>query len=325
MRQILLALYCFLTLSSFAQYSSIVLKEEDAKKLGSISKTATLILAINNEKDPADAALINAVKSYWKISKYKLISRAEFLNLQAKNELSKTDLYLYESTENISTGGATGFSNPALLSNVKTGVFCLSIGEQNNKVNPSESFKQSSTKAIKLRFDLNSTLSNSKARVLDGYYSLMVKFFNHEVEFCQKVNSFKEIKKDEKDGIVYFESGLTEIPNKDILLIKEQVNKSHASDKKNTKKGTPVNVVSQFNPSTKNVYTVFPEDIKMALDKNDNKVLIYSNDMLISAANGAVVAAPMNLSDTNSKGDPLFWAAALGVFVAAVLGAVILQ
>ncbi|MGZ3900458.1 MAG: hypothetical protein ACXVO9_07930 [Bacteroidia bacterium] len=323
MRKFIFIAPLFLSLFSYGQYASVELKEEDAKKIGEVSKGATLILAINNEKDPSDAALISAVKNYWKLGKYKFISRAEFFTLQGKNELSKSDLYLYETAEydyNIHS-----IENPALLSNVKTGVFCLSLGDQVKKVTRVSGMKFENTSAVKLKFDLSGTLTNSKDRVNDGYLNVMVKYFNHEVEFCQKLASVKDVKKEEKDGIVFFDDGKNDIQNKDILLIKEQVNKSKLSDKKESKKSAPINAVAQFNPPTKNVYTVFPEDIRMAISKSDKKVLIYTNDMLINALDGSVAAAPMNVNETGSKGDPKFWAAALGIFASALLIAVILK
>lgn len=320
MHKILFFVYCLISSSYFAQYASIELKEDEAKKLGEISKNATLFLAINNEKDPADAALVNAVKNYWKIGKYKFMSRIEFLTKQAANQLSKTDLYLYESTD------AYGTSNPVtVLASVKTGIFCLSLGDRIEKTTRVGTMRLKSTTSIMLKFDVSSTLTDSKDKVNDGFIDLMVKYFNHETEFCQKLTSVKDVKKEEKDGMVYFEGGLLDVQNKDILLVKEQVNKMKISAKNAGKKATPISAVSQFNPPSKNVYTVFPDDVKMAGKKADSKVLIYSNDMLINASNGAVAAAPMNFNEAASKGDPFFWLAAIGILVIALGTSVLLK
>ncbi len=320
---IFLFLFSFTTV--FSQYASVELTEEHAKKIGDLSKTGTLYVVLNNEKEPFDAALLNAVKNNWKLGSFKLLSSTAFLNSKSKNELSETDLYLYESTSDYAISGN---SSAAVLANVlnktHTGVFYISAGKEKDIEKKSSGLKYSVKESAKIKFDLSSTLINTKEKVLDGYFDLMVKYFNNEVAFCQKTIAFKDVKKENKDGIVYFETGLNDVQTKNILLVKEQVNKNLAANKAANKKTTPFNAVSQFNPPTKNVYTVFPEDIKLALTKADKDVLIFSNDMLLNAANGSVVAAPSNLSEMPVKKDH-FVLASLGILAAAFLIATIIK
>lgn len=327
MRILILVLLIFISSLTHAQYSSIALSETKAKKLGEISKKAVLHVVIGNEKDPSDAALLTAVKNYWKAGGYKVMGKAEFAKLKEQNELIADDLYLYEwlSDPNL----INGFDETALavlLSQIKTGYFYLSAGSQEEstvKINGDK--RKRWDLAISLRFDLTSTIINTKDKILDGYFDLMVKYFDNEIKFCQSHNSIKDVKKEDKDGIVYFNDGLKDVQEKDILLIKEQVNKSKGAAKKEDKKATNMTAVSQFNPPTKNVYTVFPEDIKLALSKSDAKVLIFSNDMLISASNGAVIAAPSVYGFVPVKKDYAFWTGAIAILVSAFALATIMK
>ncbi|MBL7920892.1 MAG: hypothetical protein JNJ40_11295 [Bacteroidia bacterium] len=320
-------LFLFLFSSSivFSQYSSVSLTEESAKKIADLSKKGTLYVVINNEKEPYDAALLNAVKSNWKVGSYNLLSGTAFLNSKSKSELSENDLYLYESNGDYSMNESSGNAVLAnVLNKTHTGVFYLLAGNEKDVQKKSGGLKYSTKESVKIKFDLSSTLTNTKEKVLDGYFDLMLKYFNNEVVFCQKAIAFRDVKKEDKDGIVYFESGLNDVQTKSILLVKEQVNKTLAADKAANKKTTPFNAVSQFNPPTKNVYTVFPEDIKLALTKADKEVLIFSNEMLLNASNGSVVAAPSVMADAPVKKDH-FVLASLGILAVAFVIATLLK
>jgi hypothetical protein len=313
-------LLCLLPLLSFAQYASVALSEENAKKLGEASRSAMLYVVINNEKDPHDAALVNAVKNYWKQGSHKFMSRTEFLNLKLKNELPK-GLFLYEWFRDSYVDSKLDASQLALyLSKVKTGCYYLAAGDQ--KEIKTYSKGHTWDVYLSLKFDMGATLNSKK--ILDGYFDLMVKYFNNETGFCQKLVSVKDVKRENKDGIVYFGEGLSEVQTRNILLVKEQVNRQQAENKKEGKKTTPLSAVSQFNPPQKNVYTVFPDDIKMALSKNDKEVLLYSNGLLISAADGSVVAGPAHYGLAPAKKDWAFWLSVLAILLSSFVLATIM-
>lgn len=304
-----------------AQYASVRLSEKEIQRVSANSKGASLFVVIDNEKDPSDAALVNAVKNYWKLGTYKFMPKLEYLDLVQKDALSSNSFYLHEFYE-VSTGPATNaIIASAQLKNVHTGIYTLDF-VLTKEVNPKEkkpSIKK--TETIAFGFDVSNSVLVNKGKVLDGYFDLMLKYFANEIRFCQSFVSLKEIKKDEKDGIVYFDNGLTEVLTRDILLIKEQVSRMSAADKKEKKRIVAADAVAQFN-EPKNVYTVFPDDIKMALAKSDNKVLILGNGMLLSAKDGAVLAAPNSYKEGAEKRDG-FWLAALSVLILAYAGTLI--
>jgi hypothetical protein len=293
MRYFLGLILVFFTTISLAQYSLVSIKQEQAIKLGIKSKTAVLNIVINNEKDPFDAALLSAIKAYWKIGEYKLISVAEFIKQRTDGTLSTESFYLYESKDDFLWN--TDNNNLVLIDNwskIRTGKFNFSGAVPlNQKALKKNKNTKPIDEVIYLTFDMSSTYSTNKETVIDGFYDLMIKYFNYEISFCQKESEVKSTTQTEKEGYTYFKNGVTEIQTKNILLTKEQVNKSTPS-KKSAKKVMPLNAVSQFNPNQKNIYTVFPEDIKLALSKNDKDVLLYCNDMLIKAETGEVIVAP---------------------------------
>jgi hypothetical protein len=299
-----------------AQYSAVTLSEKNIRQIADNSKNAFLHVVIDNEKDLCDAALVSAVKSYWKLGTYKFISKTEYLDLKQKDGLLINTFYLHEFYESSSVSSSTNaLIASALLKNVHTGVYSLDF-IANKEVKPKEKKPPLiKTESLTLNFDLSNSILFNKGKVLDGYYDLMLKYLNNEIQFCQKYVSIKDLKKEDKNGIIYFDNGIKDVLSLDILLIKEQVNKITTEDKKKKKKVVAADAVAQFN-EPKNVFTVYPEDIKLAITKADKKVLILSNGMLLSAENGAVVAAPNIYIEGKEKKDG-FLLAALSVLILA--------
>jgi len=317
-KPLLLFLFGWSALS--AQYASIELSADNIKRIGDASKTATVFVVINNEKDPADAALVSAVKKYWKIGPYKFMAKAEFVDKKMKNELAFGQLYLYEWFSGFDIVADNAIAMTETLNQINTGYFQLSLAYPFEPLKKSKATSEKKTELVDLRFDLSSTMRSNKERVLDGYFDLMIKYYNNEVNYCQHAEENKDLKKENKDGIVYFGEGLQTVSGCDVLLVKEQVSKAPKNTKDANKKPSPADAVMQFNIPEKQVFTVFPDDIKLALAKNDQKVLLYTNDMLISANNGAVVAAPGYLGGIKpEKSDWGFWLAASVILAASFL------
>lgn len=297
-----LTLILFSIVSS-GQYASIAINETAIKRFAENSKGATLYAVIANEKDPADAALVNAVKAFWKAGDYKFISKTEYIDQGQKGTRKNDAFYLAEWYDIDMGGGANTLAISSAVKNIHSGVYTLSFktdaatdayqtDELRNKID-----------VFKLEFDLSATLTNTKEKIIDSYFDLMIKYFDHEVAFCKAFVSEKDVKKESRAGIVYFGDALKEIHAKDILLVKEQIPKTEAADRKKGKKVKAAEAVSQFDIPGKNVYVVYPEDVKLALNKGDKQVLIYSNGMLLSATDGSVAAANDNavISDGTKK------------------------
>src|SRR4051812_29952329 len=91
----LTAVLLFTCLQHYAQMPQVYLKPKQSKALGALSKTAPLVVVIENEKNADDAALISAVKEYWKIGPVKYMSGLEFAEKFKSGTLDRTNLYLY--------------------------------------------------------------------------------------------------------------------------------------------------------------------------------------------------------------------------------------
>lgn len=72
--------------SGVAQSSKLTLKPAQVSIFYQEISQAMLVIPITDSKDPEEKALIDAVKKYWTICPYKIISRKVFDELQAKHE-----------------------------------------------------------------------------------------------------------------------------------------------------------------------------------------------------------------------------------------------
>jgi hypothetical protein len=273
---------------SSAQYSSLAFKKSELKKIASCAKSPTLFVVITNEKNSGDAALVNAAKKFWKKGPVKFISRIEFINQIGQSKLQAGQFYLYEWVYEGKNKALKYIDLNTLLPAPNSGYFALSL------IDPSLSTSNKAGSAVdrlSLFFNMGLVASDQKGRVLDPYYDLMLKYFNNEIDFATATLQ-PELKKKKKNGYYYFGNAFVEIPSKDVLLVKEQTEKKQPGQaKKKKKKGEPASVVDQFKLNKKNIYTVFPEDVSLSLQKSDPKVALYCNGMLLSAENGSVLAA----------------------------------
>ncbi len=287
-RPLLIIAALYLNLSSYGQYAAMALKKSDIKKYARCKENATLFVVITNEKNSGDAALVNAAKTYWKKGSIKFISRIEFINQISQKKLQVGHYYLYEWVYEGKNKALNYIDVNTLLPAPNSGYFALSLIDPSLADTKTES---GPADRLSLFFSLGLVAGDQKGRVLESYYDLMVKYFDHEAGLLAKTSSKTKVKK--KNGYYYFENAYKELADRDVLLVKEQVRRKQPGEEKKKKKdkdGTS-NVVDQFKLQKKNIYTVFPEDIGMALKKNDSKVVLYCNGMLLSAEDASVLAA----------------------------------
>lgn len=286
-RPLLFIAALYLNLSSYGQYASMSLKKSEIKKYAHCKENATLFVVITNEKNSGDAALVNAAKTYWNKGSIKFISRIEFINQISQKKLQVGHYYLYEWVYEGKNKALNYIDVNTLLPAPNSGYFALSLIDPSLADTKTES---GPADRLSLFFSLGLVAGDQKGRVLESYYDLMVKYFNHEAGLLSKTISKTKVKK--KNGYYYFENAYKELADRDVLLVKEQVRRKQSGKEKKEKKGAD-NVVDQFKLQKKNIYTVFPEDIGMALKKHDSKVVLYCNGMLLSAEDASVLAAPV--------------------------------
>jgi hypothetical protein len=268
-----------LALPFAAQTTATYLNAKQAQALTDITKTAELCVVIENEKAPLDAALVEAVKAYWKITKVKFMSQLEFGDKMKSRTLDTKNLYLYST-------------------------FYYGFGYYSGYYLTNDPVKLSTTKKMSARppyvyFSVGSAIADSKGNVNKGYFALMIKNFVYEVNYCKNPENFdKKKKKYKTEGNLVFMKDKSEMEGKNLLLVKEQVSKKaktkESKDSKKSKQKEDTNVpISVKNTDSKiKTVVVFPEDIDYAVKKSDKSVMLYNGGQLYSAEDGSVYVGP---------------------------------
>lgn len=263
-----------------AQLPIAYLSKKQSLALGNLSKTAQLVVVIENEKNPGETALIAAVKQYWKLGTIKYMSGLEFSEKFKENTLDPSKLYLFN---NFARNYIINAKKQTIANHY--GYYLTNeprklINSPNNRLAPPY-----------LYFS-GASLYDNKQQPISGFYSLMIKNFNHDIAYCQlKDNFLKRQRNKRKNGVRFFKE--EDLNDKTLLLVKEQTKREEKSKKKkrreqnNSPKKKQKFITDDY--TKKKVPTVvFPEDIDHALKINDDKVMLYSGGSIYSAKDGSV-------------------------------------
>jgi len=254
-----------------SQITTLKFKEKQILKIASETSPDVLNVVIENEKHPDDAALVAAVKKYWKQGKYKFMPELEFKLMVKDSKFKKGDMYLFKSSDVAYANAGYYFS----------GRFSLS----------SDLTKKKDVEYI--GYTLPNDGYDSKGKVVEGYYNLMIKYFDHELSLIKDAATRKTIKaKNPEREITFFDESTEEVKGKDILYTKELVYDDGKTIKSKSEGNEEVQerLVKKYKADKSRIYTVFPEDINMAVTKGDDKVLIYDGRNLIDPKSGSVKA-----------------------------------
>jgi len=277
-------LFLFTTIT-FAQLPTFYLNKKVIKSFNTETKDATLYVVIENEKKPNDAALIDAVKSYWTLNKVKYMSLLEFKEKIKSNSFDNKNIYLFETYNNRSSylyrpEGYYLTNKPVeLLTAVKQKFIPFYL------------------------FFSGSALYDNRGGTLKGYYDLMIKNFNYDIRFCQDPANVDSKKKISKYKGLSFLKTESELNNKTFLLVKEQAVKQEKKPVKKNKKKEKIEADENFHlvkdlpkSSLKSV-VVFPEDIEYAVKISDKNILLYNGANVYSAEDGSVYATYIRKPD----------------------------
>jgi len=265
-----------------AQLPIAYLSKKQSLALGNLSRTAQLVVVIENEKNPDEAALITAVKKYWKIGSVKYMSGLEFNEKFKENALDPSKLYLFNNYARNYITNAKKQSIANLYGYYLTSEPRKLINSPNNRLAPPY-----------LYFS-GASLYDNKQQPISGFYSLMIKNFNHDITYCQfKDNFLKRQPNKRKNGVRFFKE--EELNDKTLLLVKEQTKREEKSKKKkrreqNSSSKKKTKFITDDYTKKKVPTVVFPEDIDHALKINDDKVVLFSGGTVYSAKDGSVYA-----------------------------------
>ena len=284
----------FIFLKQSAQLPFIYLKPKQCQALGTLAKNATLFVVIENEKNPDDAALIEAIKTHWKIGDVKYLSGLEFSEKFNSNTLDESNLYLFNN-----------FTRPLRLNRTN---IPLSIYQGYYLTNSPVklTYVRKSAKAPPYLLFSADVLYDRKGMPNRGFYALMIKNFNHDVLFCQdEINFMSKKRKKRKNGVYFFKTD--SINERTVLLVKEQTQKKEKITKAGEKKTSNVSdrkagMDTDKYTDSKKAMVVFPEDIEYAVKTNDRNIMLYNGGCLYSAGDGSVYATVRKSPSTSFRG-----------------------
>jgi hypothetical protein len=268
-------------LSLLSQLPLVYQSASKSKQLGELSRTASLVVVIENEKRPDDAALVDAVKKYWKVGPVKYMSQLEFNEKLKSNSVDESQLYLYN---NGSKGEFLESVRHYPTVSMYSGFYLT-----NNPRKLLSSLKARQAPGY-LHFSSN-PMSDSRNNPNKGYYSLMIRNFDHDLRFCQDEANLKFKRKIKKRNNISFFVSPDTVASKTTLLVKEQTARQ---EKQKTKKGKKRQekrreFVTDGFTNKKVPVVVFPEDVDLAVKKTDKDVVLYSGGCMY-APDGSVYA-----------------------------------
>jgi hypothetical protein len=267
-----------------AQLPSIYLKTKLIKQFASETKVGNLYVVIDNEKNDDDAALIDAIKTYWKHGAVTYLSSIEFNERIKSKKFDAANFYLFPNFKSLTRSPYAMYRG-----------FYLT-----NK--PYELLYAAKPKRYPFYLFFSSyNMSDSKSEVIKGYYALMIKNFNYDINFCRSEDNFKTKPKYKRVKGLAFIKETNAFDKKTFLLVKEQVRKKEKNAKKDKKEKKGEQQKSEIENTTlelnkivlgkeMSMLVVFPEDIDYAVKKNDKDILLFNGSTIYSAQDGSVYA-----------------------------------
>jgi hypothetical protein len=276
-----------LSIKLSAQLPSIYLKPKLIKQFVSETKTGNLYVVIDNEKNDDDAALIDAVKTYWKHGTITYLSSIEFNEKMKVRNFDVKNFYLFPNFKSLTMSPYPRYKG-----------FYLT-----NK--PYELLYTAKPKRYPFYLFFSSrNMSDSRRDVIKGYYALMVKNFHYDINYCRNEENFKTKPKYKKVKDFTFIRENSAFDKKTFLLVKEQVSKKDKKEKKEMKgakgekESSMENTTIEINGITLGAdmksLVVFPEDIDYAVKKNDKDILLFNFGTIYSADDGSVYATQID-------------------------------
>jgi hypothetical protein len=287
------ALVMLIATGAFSQLPLVYQKPSKAKELGAVSRSAILYVVIENEKRPNDAALVEAVKNYWSATPVKYMSLLEFTEKLKAGSLDKSNLYLYNNHSEY-----LKFTQMVVCVSMYSGYYLT-----NDPYQLVRSLKPRQAPGY-LHFSSNN-LEDLRGEPIKGYYSLMMKNFDHDIRYCADEANYTSRKKLKRKNSIYFFVPPETISGKTTLLVKEQTTRMVKSNKKGKRARKAQEKKREFvtdaYTNKKTPVVVFPEDVDHAIKKKDAQVLLYNGGCLYSAENGAACATSRHLQGGGLK------------------------
>ncbi len=295
----------------FAQSSKLSLKSEEVNSFYEAVSQSTLVIPITDKKDPEEKALLDAVKKYWTICPYKILSRKVFEAMQNnQTAVSPKTFYLIKETYE------------RLKHRKKDWAYTkYYITRQNLWI------EEHDEPYIEFKLPLK-TVNYEPTEVPCAYlFDLMVKHFNNELLLMKNPKAYIEVASRKKLLKANFKHSLKPYANRQLLVSKNELENymiNLPDDRKNINK-QQVRFIKSIAKKTKinrnKIKMASEEEIKTAIDKADTNTLVYTGYSVYNAQN----AFMLRRIDPNKGARPYYWALAITLSAAVVVSALILS
>lgn len=294
-----------------AQSSKLCIKPEQVTSFYEEIAQATLIIPINDKKDPEEKALIDAVKKYWTICPYKILSRKVFNEMQNNQTATppKTFYLLKETYERLKRRKKDWAYTKYYITTQNLWV------EEHDE--PYLEFK------LPLK-----TVNREPVEVLCGYlFDLMIKHFNNELLLMKNPEAYAKLFSRKKLIKVNFKHSLKPYANKQLLVSKNELENyminlpDDSKDIDKQQRRFIKSIAKKTKLKRTNIKMASEEEIKTAITKADANTLIYTGYSIYNAQD----ALMLRRIDPNKGARPYYWTLAITVSAAVIVSALVLS
>jgi hypothetical protein len=274
-------------------------------------KQATLVIPITDKKDPEEKALLDAVKKYWTVCPYKIISRKVFNEMQNNHSETppKTFYLLKETYERLKRRKKDWAYSKYYITKQNVWV------EEHDE--PYMEFK------LPLK-----TLNRTPVELPCGYlFGLMIKHLNAELLLMKDPVAYENSFSRKKLVKANFKHSLKAYAGKTLLVSANEledymINLPEDDKDLNRQQNKLIKFIARKTKIKRaNIKMTSPDEIKTAIEKADANTLIYTGFSVYNAQD----AKMLRRIDPNRGFKPGQWVLAIGISAAVIAAALVLS
>jgi hypothetical protein len=262
----------------YAQSSRLSVKKLKTRRFAEQITESVLIVPVHNEKDPEEKALMEAVKKYWKVSRFEFIADKDLeATYEANIRGEKNSMYLIRESYN----------------RRKTKKKDWSFTKYYISVNPSfvevwgDPYLQ-----FKLPVKAVNKINPEPAKC-EFLYGMMMKHLNREVLYMKDPDKYGKVSR-RRLYKATFEGSLEPYANRDLLVSRKELDNFMMNLPERRK--TPDQeakfisyLVKRLKMNPEKIRLVSDDYIKKAISSEDKKVLIYTGFSVYRAEDAAML------------------------------------
>ena len=288
-----------------------MIKPSEVQGFYNVVKQATLVIPITDKKDPEEKALLDAVKKYWTVCPYKIISRKVFNEMQNNHSETppKTFYLLKETYERLKRRKKDWAYSKYYITKQNVWV------EEHDE--PYMEFK------LPLK-----TLNRTPVELPCGYlFGLMIKHLNAELLLMKDPVAYENSFSRKKLVKANFKHSLKAYAGKTLLVSANEledymINLPEDDKDLNRQQNKLIKFIARKTKIKRaNIKMTSPDEIKTAIEKADANTLIYTGFSVYNAQD----AKMLRRIDPNRGFKPGQWVLAIGISAAVIAAALVLS